>query len=133
MRIPISIILVDLYSATGIHSHEEIDIILSESYRIEEKNHYGTILRENFLRENPISYSGLNKEYLSRRYQNRHSINHPTKIPFNGLQRKINQELKREIKQRKTENEKKIKEAFARKIKNKTYHKRHHSRNSNTY
>lgn len=113
--------------------YDQLLDMLLQDYRIEEKNHYGTILRDNFPRGIPSLYSELNKEYLSRRYQNRHSINHPTKIPFNGLQRKINQELKREIKQRKAENEKKIQEAFARKIKNKTYHKRHHSRNSNTY
>lgn len=92
--------------------YDQLLDMLLQDYRIEEKNHYGTILRDNFPRGIPSLYSELNKEYLSRRYQNRHSINHPTKIPFNGLQRKINQELKREIKQRKAENEKGIRDAF---------------------
>lgn len=127
MRIPVSVILLDLYSSCGILGEEAFDI-LSDLRRTEEKNHYGTILKTNFQQGSPINYS-QNRSYI-RKYQDRQNHNRPTKICERGLEKRIaNQKLKMQ----KVQKEEKIKEAFARKIKNKTYHKRHHSKNSNTY
>jgi len=131
MRISVSMLLIDLYSTIGIINYEEIDRIISGVYRTEEKNYYGTLLRNNFPRGNPIPHSNLNRDYLARTYQDRHNYNRPTKMPFKGLQKRVNQDFKNFVKQIASENEQKIEEAFDRKIKNKTYHKRHHSQNGN--
>lgn len=134
MRIPISLILIDLYSACGMIGDEAFGIALSDSYRREEKNYYETILRNNFPRGNTIPHSDLTKDYLSRKYQDRNSYNRVTKICQKGLEKRLrNKEIKEVTKKINAENEKGIKEAFARKIKNKTHNKRHHSKNSNTY
>ena len=133
MRTSVSIMLMDLYAVMGAISYEALDIVCEDLRRTEKKDYYRTIIKNNFPRGNPIPYSVSTKNYLLRKYQDRQNYNRPTKIPFRGLQKIVNQNLRNEIKQRKAENEKGIKKAFARKIKNKTYHKRNHSKNNNTY
>ena len=112
MRIPISLLLIDLYSACGISGDEAVGIALSDLYRREEKNYYGTIIRNNFSINNFIPYSDLDRNYLLRRYQNRHNYNHYTKMPLNGLQKRCNNDFRNLAKQRRFEKEQKIKEAF---------------------
>ena len=116
MNFRTSLILIDLYSACGIIGNEVFEMLLSDSYRTEEKNYYRTILKNNFPRGNPIPHSDLNKDYLSRRYQDRHNYNRATKMPFKGLQKRCNQDFRNFVKQRKAQREQKIKDAFARKV-----------------
>ncbi len=72
----------------------------------------------NFSGNNPSLYSDLNKGYLLRIHQDRHNFNHPVKRPYSGLQKRVNREFRNEITQRKAQNEKKIQQAFSRKIRN---------------
>ena len=131
MRTSVSIMLMDLYAVMGAISYEALGIVCEDLRRTEEKNYYRTIIKNNFQQRDQINYSP-NRDYI-RKYQDRQNYNRPTKMPFRGLQKIVNQNLRKEIKQIKAKNEKSIKEAFARKIKNKTYYKRNHSKNNNTY
>jgi len=112
MNFRTSLILIDLYSACGIIGNEVFGMLLSDSYRTEEKNYYGTILKNNFPRGNPIPHSELNKDYLSRRYQDRHNYNRATKICQRGLEKRIEN---KKLKMKKAKREQGIKDAFARK------------------
>ena len=103
---------------------ELFETLLSQSYRIEEKNHYSTIIKDNFPHNHPIPYTDLSKNYLSRKYQDRNNCNRPTKICQKGLEKRIEN---RDSKMKKVQNERKIQQAFSRKIKNETYNKRHHT------
>ena len=97
MVISATLLLFDLYSAYGMISHEAFSIILSESYRVEEKNNYRIILGNNFPGGNPTPHYVLNKDYLSRKYQDRHNYNCPTKIYQRGLEVRIkNKQIKLE-------------------------------------
>jgi hypothetical protein len=106
--------------------YELFEMFLSQSYRVGEKNYYDTIMKSNFPRTSPLPYSDLSKNYLAKKYQDRHNYNRPTKMPFNGLQKKANRGFRESKIIMKDYKEQKIKEAFARKIKNKTHQKRHH-------
>jgi len=113
---------------------EPFDMLLSQSYRVEEKDYYRTILKNNFPRGIPDPHSDLNKNYLSRKYQDRHNYNKPTKICQKGLEKRIeNKRVKEKARIEKARTEQKIKEAFSRKIKNKTYNKRHHSKRGGNF
>ena len=111
-------------------SQELFDIL--ENYRINDDEKSARTIKNNFPRSSPIPYSDLDRSYLLRRHQERHGYNQGTRMPYNGLQKRANREFA-ESSKKYAMKEQKIKEAFGRKIKNKTYHKRHHSRNSNTY
>ena len=87
----------------------------------------------NFSKNNYFPHSDLNKDYLLRRHQDRHNFNHSAKRPYSGLQKRVNREVRNEITQRKAQNEKKIQQAFSRKIKNKTWCKMHHKRVGQEY
>ena len=112
MRIPVSVILFDLYSSCGILGEEAFDI-LSDLRRTEEKNHYGTILRENFPRGIPSLYSNLNKNYLVRRNQARYNFNKSTENFRKGLEKRVERKEIKEIRVlNKMLKEEKIKYAF---------------------
>jgi hypothetical protein len=115
-----------IYSAFCGEYYELFDMLISQSHRTEEKNYYETIMKSNFPRISPLPYSDLNKDYLSRKYQDRHNYNRPTKMPFNGLQKRANREFREGEIIRKEGLEKNIQKAFSRKIENKTHKKRHH-------
>lgn len=106
----------DLYSSFGIINYEAFEMLLSNSYSVEEKNYYRTILKNNFPRGNPIPHSELNKDYLSRRYQDKHNYNHATKICQRGLEKRIeNKRLREEKRFKKAQKEQKIQQAFSKK------------------
>ena len=68
-----------IYDVFREEDQELFDICLSQSCRIEDKNHYGTILQNNFPRGIPCPYSNLNKNYLLRKSQGRHNFNRNAK------------------------------------------------------
>jgi hypothetical protein len=86
-----------------------------ESYRISDDEKSLRAVKSNFPRDSPLPYFNLDKNYLLRKYQDRHNHNHLTNMPFNGLQKRVNREFREDIKQRKAQKEQKIKEAFKRK------------------
>jgi hypothetical protein len=123
------IICLSLFSGIGNEEYDLMRFLLADWSRTENKNHYETIIKTNFPSYNPFPHSDLDKSYLLMRHQDRHNYNHPTKICQEGLERRIENKRVKEIRRtEKAQNEKKIQESFSRKIKNKTYEKRHHPR-----
>ena len=120
---------------------ELFDIL--KSYRISDDEKSMRAMKSNFPRDSPLPYSDLDRNYLLRKYQDRHNYNRPTQMPFNGLQKRADRGFRESRIVAKVREEQKIKKAFSRKIKNKTYMKRHHTpwqssqlrqkHNSNTY
>ena len=108
------IIELAIFSGLGGYSYEAFERLLSDLDRIKEENYYATITKRNFPRGVPCPHSDLNKNYLLRRQQDRYNHNHSTKMPLNGLQKKMNNDTRETKKQIKAYKEKKIKEAFAR-------------------
>lgn len=71
------------------------------------------IMKNVFPRESPLPYLGLDKNYLLRRHQDKYNYNHSTGMPFNGLQRKANQEYLKEMRSSNERREQAIKETFS--------------------
>lgn len=70
-------------------------MILSNSYRIEEKNYYGTIIKNSFPRGNPCPYPTIKLDGLIRRHQDRQNYNRPTNISQRGLELRIKNKTER--------------------------------------
>jgi hypothetical protein len=112
MRLMNYIIELSIFSGLGGDSYNAFEILLSDLDRRKEEHYYATIIKNNFPRGNPCPHSDLTKYYLSRQYQDRHNYSRPTKMPFNGLQKRANREFRESEIVAKVREEQKIKEAF---------------------
>ncbi|VVB83039.1 Uncharacterised protein [uncultured archaeon] len=83
-----------------------------ESYRIKDDEKSLRAVKSNFPRDSPIPYLNLDRSYLLRKYQDRHNYNRATKICQKGLEVRLKN---KEIKRKKAQREKGIKDSFSRK------------------
>jgi hypothetical protein len=97
-----------------------------ESYRISEDEKSSRVMKSNFPRTSPIPYSDLDRSYLLRTHQDRHCYNRQTQLSQRALEVRTKSNRIKSAKQNlKIREEQKIKTAFHRKDKNKTWAKRH--------
>jgi hypothetical protein len=104
----------------------DLDILLNSCYRKDVKTDYATLFKSGLEKETRcVPQPQVSRRDLLRKCQERHGYCQGTKMPYHGLQNRANREFRRTAQIEKMCKEKRIKEAFSRKIENKTHMKRH--------